>query len=154
MLQQGVIDGIFMPMAQQKSLRLNEVTKYITVFPAGMYMGSFSMFINPEFMEDLDDRDREAILAVSGEKLSAMAGRAWEEGDMEGYEEARKAGVEINELSADSPLAVEFNKMISGMDQIWVESVADREVDGPAVMKELRDIAHTYKPAQSVAAEE
>ena len=73
---------------------------------------------------------------------------------MEGYEEARKAGVEINELSADSPLAVEFNKMISGMDQIWVESVADREVDGPAVMKELRDIAHTYKPAQSVAAEE
>ena len=98
MLQQGVIDGIFMPMAQQKSLRLNEVTKYITVFPAGMYMGSFSMFINPEFMEDLDDRDREAILAVSGEKLSAMAGRAWEEGDMEGYEEARKAGVEINEL--------------------------------------------------------
>ncbi len=144
MLQQGVIDGIFMPMAQQKSLRLNEVTKYITIFPAGMYMGSFSMFINPEFMEDLDERDRQAILSVSGEKLSAMAGRAWEAGDKEGFAAAREAGVEINELSADSPLAKEFEQMISGMDAIWVKSVADRDVDAEAAMKELRDIAHSY----------
>lgn len=144
MLQQGVIDGIFMPMAQQKSLRLNEVTKYITIFPAGMYMGSFSMFINPEFMEDLDERDRQAILSVSGEKLSAMAGRAWEAGDKEGFAAAREAGVEINELSADSPLAQEFEQMISGMDAIWVKSVADRDVNAEAAMKELRDIAHHY----------
>ncbi|MAD44858.1 MAG: C4-dicarboxylate ABC transporter substrate-binding protein [Oceanospirillaceae bacterium] len=154
MLQQGVIDGIFMPMAQQKSLRLNEVTKHITVFPAGMYMGSFSMFISPYFMEDLDERDREAILSVSGEKLSALAGRAWEEGDREGYAEARKAGVEINQLSPDSALAKEFNQMIKGMDAKWVESVSDRDVDAPAVMKALRDIAHSYQPAQTTLAEE
>jgi len=154
MLQQGVIDGIFMPMAQQKSLRLNEVTKYITVFPAGMYMGSFSMFINPDFMEDLDERDREAILSVSGEKLSALAGRAWEEGDMEGYAAAREAGVEINKLTTDSALAKEFEQMIKGMDTKWIESVADRDVDAPEVMTSLRDIAHSYQPAQHKLAEE
>lgn len=144
MLQQGVIDGIFMPMAQQKSLRLNEVTKYITIFPEGMYMGSFSMFINPEFMENLDERDREAIRAVSGEKLSRMAGAAWASGDAEGYVAAREAGVEINEVGAADLLSRQFNSMIEGMDNIWVESVADRNVDARAALKELRSIARNY----------
>ncbi len=144
MLQQGVIDGIFMPMAQQKSLRLSEVTKYITIFPEGMYMGSFSMFINPEFLESLSERDRKAIMAVSGEKLSRMAGAAWEAGDGDGFIAAKNHKVEINEINAAQLLSRQFNALIAGMDQAWVESVASRKVNAREALTELRNIARNY----------
>ncbi|MBR7889527.1 TRAP transporter substrate-binding protein [Marinomonas sp. A79] len=144
MLQQNVIDGIFMPMAQQKSLRLNEVTKYITIFPAGMYMGSFSMFINAEFMDSLSEKDQAAIRAVSGEKLSAMAGKAWDMGDLDGYKAAIAAGVEINEVQEGSALSEQFNALMPASDQAWLDSVADKNIDAVAVLKELRHEARHY----------
>lgn len=144
MLQQGVIDGIFMPVAQQKSLRLAEVTKHVTVFPSGMYMGSFSMFINPEFLEDLSEKDRQAIMAVSGEKLSALAGRAWDSGDKDGYQAAKAAGVTVNTLSNSDPMAKEFANMTSGMDSQWAKSVADRNIDANSALKDLHTIAQNY----------
>jgi len=145
MLQQGVIDGIFMPLAQQKSLRLNEVTKYISIFPKGMYMGSFSMFINPEFMESLSEHDRNAIRKLSGEKLSALAGKAWEEGDLEGFEIANSAGLVINEISQDNTFSIEFNALVAGMDKEWIESVKDRGIDAEGALKALRSIANDYE---------
>ncbi|MGB1091607.1 MAG: C4-dicarboxylate ABC transporter substrate-binding protein, partial [Oceanobacter sp.] len=148
MLQQGVIDGVFMPMMEQKVLRLNEVTDHVTVFPEGMYMGAFSIFINPEFLEDLSEEDREAILSVSGEKLSAMAGRAWDAGDKEGYAAAEANGVTVNQLSADSEMAKAFAKLTKGMDEEWIKSVSDRGIDAKAALAELREIARTYKPAE------
>lgn len=145
MLQQGVIDGIFMPMSEQNSLRLAEVTKYITIFPEGMYMGSFSMFINPDFLDSLSARDRKAIMAVSGEKLSRLAGAAWESGDGEGFVAAHQAGIEINEVGAASILSHQFNNLIAKMDQQWIESVSDRNVDAAAALAELRSTARNYR---------
>lgn len=145
MMQQGVIDGVFMPVTEQKSLRLTEVAPNLTLLPGGMYLGSFSMFIDPYFLEDLDPKDAEAILSVSGEKLSALAGKAWDAADMEGLEAARAAGVKVHEVSADAPLAQEFNALIKGMDQAWIDSVADRNVDAAAALAELRRIAREYE---------
>ncbi len=145
MMQQGVIDGVFMPITEQKSLRLHEVAPNLTVLPGGMYLGSFSMFIDPYFLEDLDPKDAEAILSVSGEKLSALAGRAWDQADVEGLEAARAAGVTVKELGPNDPMTLEFGELIKGMDDAWVESVADRDVDARAALAELRQIAREYE---------
>lgn len=145
MLQQGVIDGVFIPMGEQKSLRLNEVTNHVTVLPGGMYLGSFSMFINPEFMEDLSEKDREAIRRVSGLRLSAMAGSAWDGADLDGYKAAQEAGVNVKRISKNDAMYKEFVEMSKGMDQVWVDSVADRGVDAEAALAELRKIARDYE---------
>lgn len=149
MLQQGVIDGVFLPMMEQKVLRLNEVTKYVTVLPEGMYMGAFSIFINPDFLDGLSAKDRQAILSVSGEKLSAMAGRAWDAGDAEGYKAAEDAGVVVNRLTEKDAIAMEFHKLTEGMDKDWIASVKDRGVDAAAALKELRSIARSYQAAET-----
>jgi len=151
MLQQGVIDGVFIPMSEQKTLRLKEVTGHVTVLPEGMYMGSFSMFINPEFMEDLSEKDRKAIMSVSGERLAALAGRAWDAGDVAGYKSAKEAGVVINEVRENDPMAKQFNRLVKGMDKEWMHSVQDRKVNAPAALKELRDIARSYKSPVATA---
>lgn len=145
MMQQGVIDGVFIPMGEQKSLRLKEVARNVVVLPGGMYLGSFAMFMNPDFLADLDPKDREAIMSVSGEKLSAMAGKAWDAGDAEGLEAAKEAGVNLTMVNKGDPLAEEFVALTKGMDEAFIESVADRGVDAKAALAELREIARSYK---------
>lgn len=56
MMQQGVVDGTLLPVGQQKAQRLAEVTKYLNTIPGGMYMGTFSIFINPDFLADLEPK--------------------------------------------------------------------------------------------------
>ena len=106
-LSQGIADGVFMPVGEQKTLRLSEVTSFIYQSPEGMYLGSFSIFISPDFLNKLSQKDREAIMSVSGESLSALAGRIWQKNDAEGYAKARQAGHQI----------VKWSKI--GSTQIW-----------------------------------
>lgn len=145
MMQQGVIDGVFIPMGEQKSLRLHEVARNVVALPGGMYLGSFGIFMNPDFLADLDAKDRDAILSVSGEKLSAMAGRAWDDADIEGLKAAQENGVNVVQVKEGEPMAEEFKALTKGMDEAFYESVADRGVDAKAALAELRQIARSYK---------
>ncbi|WP_290705262.1 TRAP transporter substrate-binding protein [Amphritea sp.] len=145
MMQQGVIDGVFIPMGEQKSLRLKEVAKNVIALPGGMYLGSFSIFMNPDFLADLDPKDRAAILAVSGEKLSAMAGKAWDAGDAAGLAAAQEAGVNITMVKDGDALSKEFATLTKGMDENFYTAAAERKVDGKAALSELRELARSYK---------
>ncbi|WP_372596925.1 TRAP transporter substrate-binding protein [Amphritea sp.] len=146
MMQQRVVDGVFIPAGEQKTLRLNEVTKQLVLLPGGMYTMSFAMFLNPDFMAGLSQADQQAIMKVSGEKLSALAGRAWDAGDAEGLRVAKEAGVSILEVKPGDPIDREFQAMIKGMDEDYLARVADRDVDATAALKELREIARNYNP--------
>lgn len=141
MLQQGVIDGIFMPLDSLKSLRLYEVAPNVLAVPGGMYLGSFSMFINPEFLAGLSKKDRAAIMNVSGEKLSAMAGSVWDGGDAVALDFAKSKGINI--VSNDK-LSQEFKTYTKGITEGWVDSVKDRNVKADAALTELRKIAQNY----------
>jgi len=145
MMQQGVIDGIFIPMGEQKTLRLKEVAKNVVALPGGMYLGSFSMFISPDFMATISEKDRAAIRAVSGEKLAAMAGAAWDAADKAGLKAAQDAGVNVTLVESDDKMAQEFRDLTKGMDDAWLKLVADRGVDAKAALEEIRTIARSYQ---------
>lgn len=145
MMQQGVIDGAFLPMGEQKTLRLNEVAPNVTMLPGGMYLGSFSMFISPYFLDQLEPRDRKAIMSVSGEKLSALAGRAWDAIDDEGLKAAEEAGVNIIRVEEEDQMAQDFQKLIQGMDEKWIENVSDRAPNAQQALEELRTVAREYE---------
>lgn len=144
MMQQRVVEGVFIPASEQKTLRLNEVTRQLVLLPGGMYMMSFSMFLNPDFMATLSEDDQKAIMNVSGEKLSALAGRAWDNGDAAGLKAAKEAGVSILEVKPGDLIDKEFQSMIKGMDEEYLARVAGRGVDAAGALKELREIARNY----------
>ena len=138
-LAQGVADGAFMPMGEKKTLRLKEVAPFSIKFPNGMYLGSFMIILNQEFMDKLDPKDREAIMKVSGEKLSALAGEKWGAEAEEGEKDALAAGNTIKEATPE--MLAEFAEMTKDFDKNFLESVKDSGIDAAAALKELREIS-------------
>ena len=141
MMQQGVIDGTFLPVCEQRTLRLNEVARNLTLLPGGMYQTSFAFFINPDFIDSLSEENRIAILSVSGERLSRLAGTEWERCGDEVLHESIAKGVHVNEIKKGDTMAEEFVRVADGLDEAWLESVKGSGVDAEAALSEFRDIA-------------
>jgi len=138
-LQQGVADGVFMPMGEQSTLRLSEVAKHVYTLPGGMYLGSFGIFLGQEFFDDLDAEDQEAIMSISGESLSRLAGNQWEANDADGLAAAQAAGNEVVQVSEDDLAA--FEQITSDLDESFAAKVSDSGVDVKAAMEFYRSTA-------------
>lgn len=142
-LSQGVADGVFMPMGEKRTLRLKEVAPFTMKFPTGMYLGSFGVFLNKDFLDSLSAQDRTAVLSVSGEKLSALAGRYWGEDVEVGEADAKASGNTI--MEAPASVLKEFEALTEDMEGEWLKSVKDRNVDAKKALMELREIARSYE---------
>ncbi|MDH3760579.1 MAG: TRAP transporter substrate-binding protein [Gammaproteobacteria bacterium] len=142
-LSQGVADGVFMPMGEKRTLRLKEVAPFTMKFPTGMYLGSFGVFLNKDFLDSLSAQDRTAVLSVSGEKLSALAGRYWGEDVKVGEADAKASGNTI--MEAPASVLKEFEALTEDMEGEWLKSVKDRNVDAKKALMELREIARSYE---------
>jgi TRAP-type C4-dicarboxylate transport system substrate-binding protein len=135
-LSQGVADGVFMPMGEKRTLRLKEVAPFTMKFPTGMYLGSFGVFLNKDFLDSLSAQDRTAV-------LSALAGRYWGEDVKVGEADAKASGNTI--MEAPASVLKEFEAMTGDMEDEWLESVKDRNVDAKKALMELREIARSYQ---------
>lgn len=144
LMQTGVVDGAFMPVTEQKAQRLFEVAPYVTILPTGMYMGSFVMFISPDFMDSISEEDAEAIRSVSGEKLSIMAGKAWDTADEESLSYAKEKGVQVKELTETDPITIAYNDTMKGLDEEWFKKVEGKNIDTKAALEMLRKEATEY----------
>lgn len=138
-LQQGVADGVFMPMGEQSTLRLSEVAKNVYTLPGGMYLGSFGIFMGQEFFDELDAADQEALMSVSGESLSRLAGKQWEANDADGLAAAQAAGNNVVQVS-DEDLAA-FEQITADLDASFAEKVSDTGIDIKAAMEFYRSTA-------------
>lgn len=148
LMQTRVVDGVFMPMTEQKAQRLVEVAPNITILPAGMYMGSFVMFMSPDFMESIGEKDAAAIRSVSGEKLSIMAGKSWDSADIDALEYSRENGANIQQLAEDHPIAIAYKEKMQGLDEEWLAKVAKKGVDAKAALEMIRAEAAAYAKTQ------
>ncbi|MGB0866250.1 MAG: TRAP transporter substrate-binding protein DctP, partial [Granulosicoccaceae bacterium] len=138
-LQQGVADGVFMPIGEQSTLRLSEVAKHVYTLPGGMYLGSFGIFAGAEFFDELDAADQEALMSVAGENLSRLAGAQWEANDNNGLAKAQEAGNEVVEVSADDLAA--FGQITADLDGSFAEKVSDTGIDAAAALEFYRSTA-------------
>lgn len=127
---QGVIDGAMLTLEGLKSFRLAEVLPYTVQMPGGFYRGSFSLVINPDTWQSLSEQDRNAIMDVSGEKLSRLFGFMMDTVDVRGVEFAKQEG---NTFIALPPEEVEnFMQLAASLPSDWFEVAAAKDVDGEA----------------------
>jgi TRAP-type C4-dicarboxylate transport system substrate-binding protein len=143
-LSQGVADGIFMQMDMMKVGRFKDVAPYTFKIPGGLYLGSFGIFLSPDFMNKLSDKDQAAIRRVSGERLSALSGREWAEADKIGEADIIASGSTVVDASKED--VAYFKEITKGMDEDWIKSASRRGVDAKAALKAFRQEAENYQP--------
>lgn len=78
LLEGGVIDASLHGLESVVNFRLDGKLKYHTIVPEGLYDATFFIAINEDKWNKLSDKDRAAILKVSGEALSRKWGQAFD----------------------------------------------------------------------------
>lgn len=137
-LQQGVADGVFMPMETKVSLKLFEVADYSLELPGGLYMGSFFMVMNTKKFDGLSKQDQDAIMSVSGEAFSSMAGKAWADADASARKTAIAAGntITMASMAVQDAFYAKMNR--AKMEADWIAAANKKGVDGAAALAALR----------------
>lgn len=98
-LASGVADGVMMPAGERKFLKVNEVTAQMLQTPGGFYRGAFSIIMSQEKFDGLSADEQAALSKVFGEAVSSMAGKAWDDGDVQGIALTKETGKPILSLS-------------------------------------------------------
>ncbi|KOO06341.1 TRAP transporter substrate-binding protein [Vibrio hepatarius] len=128
-LSQGVVDGAFLTLEALKSFRLNEVAPNVITFPGGLYRGSFSILMNPDTLDSLSAKDREAVLSVSGEKLSRLFGQMMDQADQAGVEDTLARNGNIQEASPE--MVSQAKSFAQGLEEEWLKTAKKRRISNP-----------------------
>jgi TRAP-type C4-dicarboxylate transport system substrate-binding protein len=129
-ISQGVVEGTYLPVEALSSFRLAEVANNTLMFPGGLYRGSFAIVMNRDALRGVSKEDREAIMAVSGEKLSRLFGKMMDDYDNAAYEKAKANGHTFTNASPE--LVAEVQGKSQSLIDDWYKVAKKRKVDGPA----------------------
>ena len=132
MLQQGVVDGVFMPPETASSFKLAEVTKQMTLMPEGLYYSSFYIVMNQAKFDGMSKADQDALMSVSGEALVKAAGVPWDAADTAGFAAAKKARVNI--VTPSAAIQAELRAKLGSIRDMWAAAADKKGVDGKAAL--------------------
>ncbi|MEO1104341.1 MAG: TRAP transporter substrate-binding protein [Pseudomonadota bacterium] len=136
-LSNGVADGILFPPESVPFFKIDGVVKYGVTVPGGLYNTSFFMIMNEDTWNDLSDADKEAIDGLSGVALARRAGQAWDAADAAGFEAMKAA--EMSVTPAPDAFVAEIQSALDGVDEVFLEAAAQKNVDGEAALQALKD---------------
>ncbi|MEX0729408.1 MAG: TRAP transporter substrate-binding protein [Aquisalimonadaceae bacterium] len=88
--ERGVIDGFLLPWEAVKGFRADEVVSHHTEL--GLYSLAFVTTMNKRAYERLPDDLRAVVDSNSGMKWAMIAGRGYDQGDIDGKETGEKSG--------------------------------------------------------------
>ncbi|WP_445156492.1 TRAP transporter substrate-binding protein [Halomonas sp. E14] len=135
---QGVIDGAMLVPEGLRSFRVAEIFPYTLKVDGGFYRGSFTIVMNPMFWDQVSAEDREAILEVSGERLSRLFGYMMDTMDVRGVAFAEQQGHTFTELG-EADLET-LRGMSDDMIEAWAETAtSSRGVDAMAAIQYFRE---------------
>lgn len=143
LLSHGVADGTLFPLESVTAFKVQDLVNHTTLVPGGLYNVSFFLVMNKDRFRDLSSKDREAIMSVSGESFSKLAGKAWDKADAAAYEQLKANGNDV--VTADDAFIADIKTKTADLENKWIKDAAKRGVDGEAALAELRQITSTYQ---------
>jgi len=140
-LSKGTIEGCVIPWEVVPSVKVHELTKFHTEFPAtgpALYTTTFVMAMNKAKYESLSPDLKKVIDANSGLATSAWLGKTQQGNDPVGRKAASDRGNTIHTLS--SAEAQEFIKVSQAIDDEWVADMNKRGFDGKKLLQTAKDL--------------
>ena len=146
-LSKGTIEACVIPWEVVPSVKVHELTKNHTEFPANtaLYTTTFVMAMNKARYESLSPELKKVIDANSGMATSAWLGKTQQGNDPIGRKAAVDHGNTIHTLSAGE--AQEFVKVSQAIDDEWVADMTKRGFDGKKLLQSARDLIAKHSKA-------
>lgn len=145
-LSKSVIDGTIMPYEIVPTLKVHELTKYVTETDArftALYTAGFVFVMNVKKYKSLPAELRHIIDVNSGRELSAwIATQVWGEPDKEAKEIVKRRGNAINVI--DQAQLGEWKKLTDSLDEAWVAEIKGRGYEGENLLKAARGLIEQY----------
>jgi len=147
-LSKGTIEACVIPWEVVPSVKVHELTKLHSEFPAGspaLYTTTFVMAMNKARYEGLAPDLKKIIDANSGLATSAWLGKTQQGNDPIGRKSATDRGNTLYTFSAAE--AQEFIKLSSHVDDEWVADMDKRGFKGAALLKSAKDLVAKHGKA-------
>ncbi|QTF92685.1 TRAP transporter substrate-binding protein [Halomonas sp. BM-2019] len=146
---QGVVDGAMLTLESLRSFRVAEVAPHTLTVDGGFYRGSFTIVMNPMFWGQISPEDREAIEAVSGERLSRLFGYMMDVSDERGVEFGEARGATFTQVPE-----ADIERLRAVTDALvteWSEAVEARGVDAASALAFFREQLAEAAQGESIA---
>jgi TRAP-type transport system periplasmic protein len=134
-LSKGTIDAAVIPWEVVPSVKVHELTKFHSEFPAAagaLYTTTFVMAMNKPKYESLAPDLKKIIDANSGMATSAWMGKTQQGNDPIGRKAAADRGNTIHTIGTAE--AAEFVKLAGNIDDEWVADMNKRGFDGKKLL--------------------
>ena len=138
-LSKGTIEACVIPWEVVPSVKVHELTKFHSEFPAGvpaLYTTTFVMAMNKPKYDGLAPDLKRVIDANSGLATSAWLGKVQQGNDAAGRKPAVDRGNTIHTFTPDQ--AQEFIKLSGALDDEWVADMDKRGFKGKALLESAR----------------
>lgn len=136
-ISNGVVDGIIFTTNGIDAFKLAKVISYGTRIPGGFMKGPILLAMNPAKFNSLSKKNQDALMRVSGEKLSRLGGAVWEGKDDVSVQNLRKAGVTVDE--AAPALRNQIDGAIDSAIEKWLADVKEkRNFDARSLLAAFR----------------
>lgn len=144
-LSKGVLDGAVTTYEVSPSIKLNELTKYVTETDRnqpGLYTTLFVVAMNKAKYESLSPDLQKVIDKHSGRDTSVWMGKILGDNDVPGKEKFIAAKNSVTVISAAE---LENWKRASGeIDDQWAAEISKKGVDGKALLADARALIQKY----------
>lgn len=130
-LSRGIIDGTMLSDELLYGFKVDKYVKKVTQVPGGIFANSAFIIINKEKWESISEADRNAIMAIAGEKLSVKMGSLWHKNDLEAREKlSSRLGNDYQ--VANDELIQAIDKAFEPGREAWFKAAAESGIDGEA----------------------
>lgn len=140
-LSKGTVEGAVIPWEVVPSVKVHELTKFHTEFPAtgpALYTTTFVMAMNKAKYDGLPADLKRVIDANSGSAASAWLGKTQQGNDPIGRKSAADRGNTIYTLTTAE--AQEFIKLSSAIDDEWVADMDKRGFKGAQLLSTAKSL--------------
>ena len=143
-LDRKIVEGTVAPWEVVQSLGVDEQIAAHTLFSAerGLYTTLFVLAMSQKRFDGLPDNIKAAIEANSGRAVSALAGRAMDNGDRRAKEAAEDRGSRIITLNVSE--TERWRVIGKTVTDAWVAEMTERGIDAAALLRDAEALVKTY----------
>jgi TRAP-type C4-dicarboxylate transport system substrate-binding protein len=137
-LSKGVIDGAVVPWEVTTPLRIAELVNTHTIFSGNrsLYVTLFIFAMNQAKYDGLPADLKKVIDDNSGTATSQWAGKVMDDGDLPGFEAAKKRGNAI--VTLDAAETARWKKAAEPVVNAWIAEMKGKGIDGQALAADAR----------------